>query len=105
MPHAPTATDVEQLRHVAADADGEPLSDDDLAFLASAQDVLCIDDYGAPFVVGIAQTRYYQPAQIRAAIADARSVATQIGTASKCASDESAVHGSVRVTRLAPTAT
>jgi hypothetical protein len=74
VPRGPTPADVEQLRHVAADAGGAPLSDDDLAFLASGQDVLRVDDAGALFVVGIATVRHYAPAAVRAAIVDARAV-------------------------------
>ncbi|WP_284349493.1 hypothetical protein [Roseisolibacter agri] len=67
------AADVEQLRHVAQDADGIPLSDEDLAFLASAeQDTLRIDDDGAVFVAGIGGVRHYPMHRVRAAIADAR---------------------------------
>ena len=75
MPRDLTPDDVEQLRHVAQDADGIPLSAEDLAFLASAeQDALRVDDYGDLFVVTIGGVRYYRARQVRAAIADARAV-------------------------------
>jgi hypothetical protein len=74
MPHAPAPTDVEQLRHVAQDADGEPLTSDELAFLASGQDVLRIMEDGELFVVGIAQVRRYPVCRVRDAVVDARVV-------------------------------
>lgn len=71
MLRAPTVVDVEQLSHLAADADGAPLSDEALAFLAGPQDVLRIDHHGDLAVIGVASTTYYPAAQVRAAIAEA----------------------------------
>ncbi|HZF67905.1 MAG TPA: hypothetical protein VEZ47_07700 [Gemmatirosa sp.] len=81
MPHAPTLDDIEQLCHVAQDAGGAPLADEDLAFLASEQQTLRVDDHGALFVLGVAQVRHYHPAALRAAIADARAVWALVGHA------------------------
>lgn len=81
MARAPSALDVEQLRHLAADADGAPLADEDLAFLASDQDVFRVDDHGDLFVVGVAGVRSYPAFQVRAAIADARTVWRLTGVA------------------------
>jgi hypothetical protein len=69
--HAPTPADVEQLRHIAADTDGAPLSEVDHAFLASEQHVLQVEDGGRLVVIGVATTRYYLVDQVRAAVADA----------------------------------
>jgi hypothetical protein len=50
---------------------------EDLAFLASAQHVLQLEDGDRLAVIGIATTRYYAVVDVRAAIADARGVASR----------------------------
>ena len=67
----PTPTDVEQLSHVAADADGAPLTEAELAFLASEQNVLRVDEWGDLVVVSWTRNLYYKPPEVRAAIAAA----------------------------------
>ena len=80
--HAPTPLDVEQLRLVAADAEA-PLTDADLAFLASEQLVLRTDGPDRLAVVGIATTSYFAAVQVGRAIAEARTVWTVIQHASR----------------------
>ena len=71
--HAPTPLDVEQLRHVAADADahGAPRTDAELAFLASDQNVLRVDECGDLVVVTWTRNLYFEPPEVRAVIAGA----------------------------------
>ena len=71
--------EVEQLRLLAADADGAPLADEDLAFLGGDQQVLQLDGADRLRVIGIATTRYYPVTQVRAAIADARALWALVG--------------------------
>jgi len=97
MPRAPTPDDVEQLRHVAQDADGTPLADSDLAFLADpAQQALRVDDHGGLFVLGVAQVRQYPPLALRAAIADARAVWALVRHGAGATPPESVRHATAR---------
>jgi hypothetical protein len=82
--HAPTPTDVEQLRLVAADADA-PLTADDIAFLGSGQLVLRVDGPDRLAVIGIARTTYVPALHVRRAIAEARAVWAVIQHASRTA--------------------
>lgn len=78
-PRPPSAQDLEALRHVAQDADGEPLPDDALAFLAEAVgDVLRLDA-DRLCVLGVAGVRHYPACAVRAALADARAVWAVVG--------------------------
>ena len=80
--HAPNPIDVEQLRLVAADAEA-PLTDADLAFLASEQLVLRTDGPDRLAIIGIATTSYFPAVEVGRAIAEARAVWAVIEPASR----------------------
>jgi hypothetical protein len=67
--------DVEHLRHVAADADGASLADDDIASFGSER----------PTVVGIVITRHYGVCEVRAAITDVRELCRIVGSTCRSA--------------------
>jgi hypothetical protein len=71
MRRAPTPADVEQLRHVAADSHAAPLTDAELAFLASDQHVLRVDAFGDLVVVSWVRNHHFPARAVRAAIAAA----------------------------------
>jgi hypothetical protein len=71
------------VRHVAADADGVPLGDDDPESLASAQEAPRLDGAQRVAVLGIPTTRHYPVTRVRAAIADARDVWRVVADASR----------------------
>jgi hypothetical protein len=82
--HAPTLTDVEQLRLVAADADA-PLTTEDVAFLGSGRLVLRVDGPDRLAVIGIARTTDFSARHVRRAVAEARAVWAVIQHAARSA--------------------